>query len=42
MPGPFAVERYDIRPEKVEAIEVHHWQDEKVTATELGYLITNA
>ncbi len=42
MPGPFAVERYDLRPEKVEAVEVHHWQDEKVTATELGYLITNA
>ena len=42
LPGPFAVDRYEDRRNRVETVEVHHWQDEKVTASELGYLIVNA
>ena len=38
-PAPFVVDRYEIRERHVEAVEVHHWQDEKVTATALGYVI---
>lgn len=39
MPGPLAVERYTNQREKTESIEVHMFQDEKVTGTDLGYLI---
>jgi hypothetical protein len=39
-PGPMAIERYqNIRP-KTESVETHIFQDEKVTGTDLGYLIT--
>ena len=41
-PAPMAVDRYEIRERHVEAVEVHHWQDERVTATELGFLIIGA
>jgi hypothetical protein len=38
-PGNMAVERYVITDRKVEKVEVHQFQDEKVVASELGYLI---
>jgi len=38
-PAPFTVRRYDEEPEMIEVQEVHHFQDEKVTGTELGFLI---
>jgi len=39
LPGPLAVERYPNVREKTESIEVHMFQDEKVTGADLGYLI---
>lgn len=39
--APFAVQRYENRREATESIEVLHFQDERVTASELGYLIVN-
>ena len=39
MPGALAVERYSNQREKTESVEVHMFQDEKVTGTDLGYLI---
>jgi hypothetical protein len=39
MPGPLAVERYPNIRQKTESIEVHMFQDEKVTGTDLGFLI---
>ncbi len=36
-----AVERYNVTDRKIEKIETHMYQDEKVVATELGYLIVN-
>jgi hypothetical protein len=42
LPGPLAVERYtNVRP-KTESVEVHMFQDEKVTGADLGFLITGA
>jgi len=39
LPGPLAVERYtNVRP-KTESVEVHMFQDEKVTGADLGFLI---
>jgi hypothetical protein len=38
-PAPFSVRRYDEVPEMQEVQEVHHFQDEKVVSTPLGYLI---
>lgn len=37
--APFAVQRYENRREATESVEVLHFQDEKVTASNLGYLI---
>jgi hypothetical protein len=42
LPGPWAVQRYENRRESTESIEVSHFQDEKITGTDLGYLILNA
>lgn len=42
MPGALAVERYTNQREKTESVEVHMFQDEKVTGTDLGYLIVGA
>ena len=39
LPGPLAVERYSNQRQKTESVEVHMFQDEKVTGTDLGYLI---
>ena len=42
LPGPFAVERNTFSgagTRKVEVIETGHWQDERVIARDLGYLI---
>lgn len=39
LPGPLSVERYPNIRRKSESIEVHMFQDEKVTGTDLGYLI---
>lgn len=39
LPGALAVERYTNQREKTESVEVHMFQDEKVTGTDLGYLI---
>lgn len=44
LPGPFAVERQTFAgagQRKVEVVEAGHWQDEKVVAANLGYLIYN-
>lgn len=41
LPGPMAVDRYSERRTKAEVVEVSHYQDEKVVAPGLGYLITN-
>lgn len=41
LPGPLAVERYTNQRPKTESVEVHMYQDEKVTGTDLGYLIVN-
>lgn len=38
-PAPFVVRRYDEEPEMIEVQEVHHFQDEKIVASELGYTI---
>jgi hypothetical protein len=39
LPGALAVERYTNQRQKTESVEVHMFQDEKVTGTDLGYLI---
>jgi hypothetical protein len=39
LPGPLAVERYQNTRPKTESVEVHMFQDEKVTGADLGYLI---
>ncbi len=39
LPGPLAVERYVNQRPKTESVEVHMFQDERVTGTDLGYLI---
>lgn len=39
-PGNMGVERYTNQREKTESVEVHQFQDEKVTGSDLGYLIT--
>ena len=39
LPGPLAVERYANERPKTESVEVHMFQDEKVTGTDLGFLI---
>lgn len=41
-PGQMAAEVYQNRERKVEFVEVHQYQDEVVTGTDLGFLITNA
>lgn len=40
-PGQWAVDKYDNRKEHTRSIEVMHYQDEKIVATDLGYLILN-
>ena len=39
LPGPLAVERYTNQREHTESVEVHQFQDENVTGTDLGFLI---
>ena len=39
LPGPMAIERYPNVRAKTESVESHLFQDEKVTGTDLGYLI---
>lgn len=41
LPGPMAVDRYQDRRPRTESVEVSHFQDERVVASNLGYLITN-
>ena len=41
-PAPLVVERYTNTRHKTESVEVHMFQDEKVTGTDLGYLIVGA
>ena len=41
-PGRFATERRRDDNPKVEIVETHTFQDERVTASEFGYLIVNA
>ena len=41
-PAPMTVDRYDIRDRRVTVLEVSHYQDERVTGTDLGYLIVDA
>jgi hypothetical protein len=41
-PARRAVRRYDDSPKMIEIQEVHEFQDEKITGTELGYLIIGA
>ena len=38
-PGALAVERYTNQRPKTESVEVHMFQDEKVTGTDLAFLI---
>lgn len=40
-PAPMVVDRYSIRDRRVEVLETCHYQDEKVTGTDLGYMIVN-
>ena len=39
LPGPLAVDRYSERKTKSETVEVSHYQDERIIAANLGYLI---
>ena len=39
LPGPMAVDRYSERRQRTETVEVSHYQDERVIAANLGYLI---
>jgi hypothetical protein len=41
-PAPFTVRRLDDDRNMVETMEVHHFQDEKVCSTALGYIIVGA
>lgn len=41
-PAPFTIRRLDDDRNMVETMEVHHYQDEKVVSTALGYIIVGA